>query len=193
MDTAESLLKGGDNGPVVVPGAPEKSLLIKAVTYKDLQLKMPPTGKLSDDEIQRLTAWVKMGAPDPRKAVGPTAQRMTGIDFEEARRFWAFRKIQNAAPPTVKQTGWVRSPIDHFVLAQLEGKGIKPAPPADKHYVAATSQFRPDWVAAHAARDRSLSEGHHPFRSRTRGRPASGFSTLRRTLGAPLVGFSALR
>jgi hypothetical protein len=38
-------------------------LLIKAVTYKDLQLKMPPTGKLSDDEIQRLTAWVKMGAP----------------------------------------------------------------------------------------------------------------------------------
>lgn len=133
LDTADSILKGGDSGPAIVPGAPEKSLLIKAVAYKDLQLKMPPTGKLSDDEIERLTAWVKMGAPDPRKALAPTEQRMTGIDFQEARRFWAFRKIQNSVPPAVKQTAWVRSPIDHFVLTQLESKGIKPAPPVDKH------------------------------------------------------------
>ena len=51
MDTAEGLLEGGDSGPAVVPGAPENSLLIKAVNYKDLRLKMPPTGTLSDDEI----------------------------------------------------------------------------------------------------------------------------------------------
>jgi hypothetical protein len=132
LDTAESLLKGGDNGPVVVPGAPEKSLLIKAVTYKELQLKMPPTGKLSDDEIERLTRWVKMGAPDPRKEVAAVPLK-AGIDFEKARGFWAFRKIQQPTVPEVRDTRWVRSPIDSFVLAQLEQKGLKPAPPADKH------------------------------------------------------------
>ena len=122
LDTAEGLSKGGDSGPAIVSGAPEKSLLIKAVTYKDLQLKMPPTGKLSDDEIQWLTAWVKMGAPDPRKEVAAVVPPMSGIDFEKAKAFWAFRKIQQTSVPTVRQTAWVRSPIDNFVLAQLEHK-----------------------------------------------------------------------
>jgi hypothetical protein len=60
---------------------------------------------------------------------GPEA----GIDFEKARTFWAFRKIQQTSIPTVRETSWIRSPIDNFVLAQLESKGLKPAPPADKH------------------------------------------------------------
>ena len=94
---------------------------------------MPPTGKLSDDEIQRLTAWVKMGAPDPRKEVVAAIPPPTGIDFERARAFWSFRKIQKVSVPAVRQTAWVRSPIDNFVLAQLERTGLKPAPPADKH------------------------------------------------------------
>src|SRR6267142_1715895 len=101
LDTREGLLKGGDSGPAVVPGDPEKSLLIKAVTYKDLQLKMPPTGKLSEEEIQRLSAWVKMGVPDPRKEVASVTRPTAGIDFEKARTFWAFRKIQNPAVPAV--------------------------------------------------------------------------------------------
>lgn len=133
LDIAEGLLKGGDSGPAIFPGAPENSMLIRAVSYKDLQLKMPPTGKLSDDEIQRLTAWVKMGAPDPRKAVAAVVPLTSGIDFEKARSFWAFRGIQQMAVPPVRQTAWIRSPIDNFVLVQLERKGLKPAPPADKH------------------------------------------------------------
>jgi len=133
LDTAEGVAKGGDSGPAIVPGAPEKSLLIKAVTYKDLQLKMPPTGRLSDDEIQRLTAWVKMGAPDPRNEVAVVIPPTAGIDFEKARAFWSFRKIQQMSVPTVRQTAWVRSPIDSFILTQLESTGLKPAPPADKH------------------------------------------------------------
>src|SRR3979490_617497 len=85
LDTREGLLKGGDTGPAIVPGDPEKSLLIKAVTYKDLQLKMPTTGKLSEAEIQRLSAWVKMGVPDPRKEVASVTRPTAGIDFEKAR------------------------------------------------------------------------------------------------------------
>ena len=58
--------KGGDSGPAIVPGDPDKSVLIQAVRYTDLGLQMPPTGKLSDAQINDLVTWVRMGAPDPR-------------------------------------------------------------------------------------------------------------------------------
>src|SRR6266481_145449 len=67
LDTREGLLKGGETGPAIVPGDPEKSLLIKAVRYTDKDLKMPPNDKkLADSLISNLVAWVEMGAPDPR-------------------------------------------------------------------------------------------------------------------------------
>ena len=68
LDSREALLKGGDTGPAIVPGDPDKSLLIKAVRYTDKDLKMPPKDKkLSDAEIEHLETWVRLGAPDPRK------------------------------------------------------------------------------------------------------------------------------
>ncbi|HEV7406705.1 MAG TPA: c-type cytochrome domain-containing protein [Chthoniobacteraceae bacterium] len=68
LDTRDALLKGGENGPGIKPGDPDGSIMIKAVRYTDDDLQMPPKGeKLSDAEIANLVAWVKMGAPDPRK------------------------------------------------------------------------------------------------------------------------------
>src|ERR1051325_6013674 len=62
LDTKEGLLKGGENGPVIVPGDPEKSVLIKAVRYSDPDLQMPPPrggGKeLADSDVADLVAWV---------------------------------------------------------------------------------------------------------------------------------------
>src|SRR3954464_9779760 len=67
LDTREGLLKGGESGLAIVPGDPEKSLLIKAIRYTDPDLQMPPKGKkLSDAQVADFVAWVKMGAPDPR-------------------------------------------------------------------------------------------------------------------------------
>src|SRR5688572_19678863 len=67
LDTRDGLLKGGDTGPALLPGDPERSLLIKAVRYTDENLQMPPKGKkLGPEQIAGLEAWVKMGAPDPR-------------------------------------------------------------------------------------------------------------------------------
>src|SRR5688572_510533 len=67
LDTKEGVLKGGDTGPAIVPGNPEKSLLIKAVRYTSDDLQMPPKNKkLPDEQIADLEEWVKMGAPDPR-------------------------------------------------------------------------------------------------------------------------------
>src|SRR6185312_18180 len=73
LDTRDGVLKGGDTGPAIVPGEPEKSLLIKAVHYADENLQMPPKNKkLSDEQIADLEAWVKMGAPDPRTSDSTT-------------------------------------------------------------------------------------------------------------------------
>src|SRR5206468_5278154 len=66
LDSRDGVLKGGETGPSIVAGYPEKSLLIKAISYADPDLQMPPKGdKLSAQQIADLTAWVKMGAPDP--------------------------------------------------------------------------------------------------------------------------------
>src|SRR5438552_1336211 len=75
LDTRAGLLKGGDTGPAIVPGDPEKSLLITAVRHAEKELQMPHKDKkLTDAQIADLVAWVKMGAPDPR----PTETHLVG-------------------------------------------------------------------------------------------------------------------
>ena len=74
LESREGVLRGGDSGPAIVQGDPEKSLLIKAIRYSDENLQMPPKGeKLSSSQITDLETWVKMGAPDPRVA-NPTSR-----------------------------------------------------------------------------------------------------------------------
>ena len=70
LDSKAGLAMGGSRGPAIVPGSPETSLLIKAISYRDPDLKMPPTGRLGAEQIEDFTAWVRMGAPDPRDRRG---------------------------------------------------------------------------------------------------------------------------
>src|SRR5262245_44748362 len=65
LDSKEGWAKGGENGPAVVPGDPDRSLLIRAVRYQG-DAKMPPKGRLPDKQVDLLVRWVRMGAPDPR-------------------------------------------------------------------------------------------------------------------------------
>ena len=128
LDTKDGVLKGGENGPVVVPGDPEKSALIKAIRYTDPDLQMPPKDKkLSDTEIADLVAWVKMGAPDPRVAAAGTKG---GSDA--GKKHWAWQPLKKPSVPEVKDSTWARTPVDSFILAKLEEKDLKPNPPADK-------------------------------------------------------------
>jgi len=78
-------LKGGDSGPAIVPGAPDKSLLLKALSYQDIRLKMPPTGKLADEQtVADFRSWIQMGAFETNSdAAAETNKR--GIDFERER------------------------------------------------------------------------------------------------------------
>ena len=129
LDSRDGAYKGGDEGPSVVPGNLEKSLLVKAIRYTDPEFAMPPKksgGKLPDDKIAILEEWVKMGAPMPAGG----AAKLTGLTGK-ARQHWAFQPVKKAAVPTVKNKDWVKNPIDAFVLAKLEEKGLVPNPVAD--------------------------------------------------------------
>jgi hypothetical protein len=126
-----TLLKGGDTGPAVVPGDPDKSLLVKAIHYND-EPRMPPKGKLADQQIADLTAWVRKGVPWPESAATNAAGGVKPFNLKERARHWSFQPLTRPAVPAVKQTDWAQNAIDRFILAKLEANGLKPALPADK-------------------------------------------------------------
>src|ERR1700691_41794 len=131
VDSRERLLQGGKSGPAVMPGDPDKSLLIQAVRQSG-DLKMPKGGKLRPAEIQALTDWVKMGAlwPETKAAVVQSAPGK--VITPEQRAFWSFQPLKDPPVPAVKEKSWAKTSIDHFVLAKLEAKGMKPVAAADR-------------------------------------------------------------
>jgi hypothetical protein len=133
LDSRESLLKGGEHGAAVVPGDPEKSLLITAV-HQSTSLKMPKGGKLTPQEVADLTQWVKQGAVWPKSAPGTvfSVTSKTGAITDKQRAFWSFQPLKVVPVPTVKDAHWAKTPIDKFVLAKLDEVGIKPSAPADR-------------------------------------------------------------
>jgi cytochrome c553 len=133
LDSLEAMKKGGKRGAAMVPGDPEKSLLISAVKQTDPALKMPMGGKLKDAEIADLDAWVKAGAVWPKSAqpvVTATSGKYT--ISPERKAFWSFQPLKNPLAPQVKDTKWARTEIDRFILARLEKEGLKPVGPASK-------------------------------------------------------------
>ena len=132
LTSRAAILKGGESGdPGATPGKPETSSLVEALNYRGLE--MPPKGKLPQAQIEVLTRWVKMGLPYSDEIVAKSLKRHGApVVDDEARNFWAFRPVTRPAVPEVKDKGWVRNPIDAFILAQLESKGFSPAVPAAK-------------------------------------------------------------
>ncbi len=137
LDHREGLLKGGDTGPALVAGEPDKSLLIEAVRYANHDLQMPPKKRLSDGEVKVLEDWVRMGAPDPRES-GTPARAARTIDIAAGRRFWSFAPLLRVEPP---EGDCAASPIDGFLRAKLTEKALKPAPPADRRTLIRRATF----------------------------------------------------
>ncbi len=132
LSTAEGFAQGGQSGPLVSKEKPAESRLLAVVRY-DEKLKMPPTGKLKPDEIAALTDWVERGAVWPGAPASLAVRKPIGKNFtEEEKRWWAFQPVADPAPPRVRDEKWIASPVDRFVLARLEAKGLRPAAPADK-------------------------------------------------------------
>ncbi len=123
IDSRETLLKGGESGPAIVPGKPEESLLIKAIQRQADVSAMPPEKDkaLRADQVAAFVAWVKAGAVWPAK----TAKF-------ETEKHWAFEPVRDVSPPVVQDKAWVKSSIDAFIQAKQEASGVRPAPIADK-------------------------------------------------------------
>jgi hypothetical protein len=133
LDSREGMLKGGNSGqPAIRPGDPDSSLLIKAIRYSEAKLQMPPMGQLPAEQVKDFEAWVKLGAPDPRGQAASAQVPWQPYDLDQARKFWSFQPVKNPPLPEVKDKAWLRSPLDRFILAALERKGLKPVGNADK-------------------------------------------------------------
>ena len=116
LDSRQSMLTGGDSGPVIVPGKPDDSLLIQAVRYEDLE--MPPDGKLADREIRLLETWVRAGAQAPeRRFAGESSTAAIPKDL------WSFQPVANVAAPNVASDCPLHV-MDRFILDRLNTEGL---------------------------------------------------------------------
>jgi hypothetical protein len=132
LDSRAGVMQGGSSGAVIVPGAPEKSLLIRTIKGLEEDMEMPPkeADRLSESQIADFERWIRMGAPDPRnrKKSGALA-----VDWKKAHSHWAFQPIADPTPPTVSDpANWLRNDIDKFVLRKLKPQGLVPNPMADR-------------------------------------------------------------
>ena len=134
LDSREGLLQGGDSGPALVPGSPEKSLLLTSMRHehKDPDMAMPPKkDKLPAAVLANFETWVKMGAPDPRS--GANRAKTAAWDSAKAADHWAFKPVTNPpVPKTADPKKFVLNPIDSFVLQRLKEHKLAPSPMADK-------------------------------------------------------------
>ncbi len=138
LDSRTAMMQGGDSGPAIVPGKAEASLIVKAIRHEG-DIQMPPDSRLKDEQIATLTRWVAQGAPWPDDAGGATI-RHGGITAED-RSFWSFQPVRPPPAPQVGDRNWVRSPVDRWILAGLEEKGMHPVRPADRRTLIRRATF----------------------------------------------------
>jgi hypothetical protein len=133
VDDRTGLLTGGNKGPAVVPGSPEKSLLITRVTQKDEKKRMPLEGKhLTEEQVAILSQWIKDGAVWPPVRI-PASLGKPKPEYEKLKNeHWAWQPLAKPTTPAVKDAAWARDDVDRFVLAKLEAGGLKPVGDADK-------------------------------------------------------------
>src|SRR5262249_35051809 len=120
LDSREHVLKGGNSGPAVLPGNPNQSLLIRAVTQTHERLRMPPQGKLTDQQIADLRTWVIDGVHWDGDGPIPVTKPKEYVITAEQRKFWSFQSVRKPEMPAVRDGTWPRMPIDRFILARLE-------------------------------------------------------------------------
>jgi hypothetical protein len=123
LDTAESIRKGGRDGPAVQPGDAAGSLLVDRVADPEETTRMPPQGKpLTEQQIARLKAWINQGAH------GPAGEKPE----EDPRRHWAFQVPVRPPLPAVADTAWSHNPVDRFLAAAHAKHGLTASSPADR-------------------------------------------------------------
>jgi hypothetical protein len=142
LSTREALLKGGDNGPAIVPYSSKQSRLLKLVSHAEEPHMPSKAAKLGDAVITQLGRWIDDGAPYDRPLTDKVEVAKKEMKVtDEDRRFWSFAPLRKITPPEVQDTTWARTPIDRFILARQHGKGLTPNPSADRRKLIRRAYF----------------------------------------------------
>src|SRR5262245_54725194 len=130
LDSRAELLKGGASGPAIIVGKSEDSLLMRVVRRTHERLKMPPQQALKPAEIEDLAAWIDSGAIWPE-----------GVSTKAERSLWSLQPVRKPEVPAVRDSTWVSTPIDRFILSKLESAGLTPARCADRRTLIRRASF----------------------------------------------------
>ncbi len=142
LDSRERATTGGDRGPAIVPGDPDASLLVSSITFRDPDLQMPPKQKLSEQEIETLTNWVRAGAVWTDSVADAHDSGPIGDAFSDKRNpirkifrgarldLWSLKKPISSPHPVSRDSNTL--PIDAFVQEELIKVGLVPSPEADR-------------------------------------------------------------
>jgi hypothetical protein len=195
LDTRTGMRTGGASGPIIATADPSGSLLLRALKYNDLQLKMPPTGKLPDAVIADFEQWIAAGAPDPRAETPGTPAPATNrvIDFEKGKQWWAFQPVKERPVPSVKSESWPKKKIDSFILAKLEKSGLTPSPEADPRVQIQRAYLDPGRLQTQLRRGGGLRQRRLAATIRKLGGPSARLTAPRRAMGPLLARRGPLR
>lgn len=133
LDSRAAILKGGDRGDTVKSGDGAASLLVHAIRYGD-ELKMPPNGRFTPEQVAAFSRWIDMGLPWPVEKEGSARTRAW-------KSHWSFQPVAHPVAPTIPQETWTRSPIDAFVLEKLHANSTSPAAEADRRTLIRRATF----------------------------------------------------
>jgi hypothetical protein len=130
LDSSAAALKGGVYGQAVVPGRPEESMLVYAISYENVDLQMPPKSALPDEEVAILRRWVEIGAPWSHQDNEEFAKAFNLAERKASH--WAWQPVRRPTVPDVLDSTWPRNEIDSFILERLDESGLKPAADSDR-------------------------------------------------------------
>jgi mono/diheme cytochrome c family protein len=144
LSDRDSLLKGGQHGPVVLPGKGQESTLVKLIAHQR-EPHMPKVGdKLTEAQVSHIRTWIDLGAPYDAPLVTAKARKTSWtarVLPQDARHFWSFEPLAKATPPTVADGGWCKTPVDRFIFAKLQAAGLTPSRPASKQVLIRRAYF----------------------------------------------------
>lgn len=133
----KGLLIGGDHGPGINEAEPAKSILLEALSYANEDLQMPPRGKLPAEDLAKITRWVEMGAPwtpedaDVLVEIHDPLAGVTEVN-DKTKAHWSYKPMQRVEPPKVADPAWAVNPVDAFIRAKLDEKGLEPVAEASR-------------------------------------------------------------
>jgi mono/diheme cytochrome c family protein len=128
LDAGASIIKGGNSGPILIPGKSNESKILHAVEGKDPETRMPPVPKalISKEQSALIATWVDQGA-----FIAKQDMVASSVVKKTPSTHWSFQPLVKPIIPSDNSAGWARAPIDIFIYEQMRKEGLSPAKEAD--------------------------------------------------------------